>query len=202
MLRTKFTSFMKKGVVPFEKINVSGLGDLLFHEIVLEEAKAHEKAFKELKKLKLPSTDVPDFFSKIKGSDLKEMMKFIQANIDKSTKKEQPHNQHFRKMKKAYEKERKDLQKAWTAQGIKANKVSSKPSNNDYNLLYSANHRKYKLVTHDEILFSVASEFLEEGFILRTEDILNQILKINPSLKIKIEDATNNLESIGEKINI
>ena len=106
----KIYFFMKKGVVPFEKINVSGLGDLLFHlfhEIVLEEAKAHEKAFKELKKLKLPSTDVPDFFSKIKGSDLKEMMKFIQANIDKSTKKEQPHNQHFRKMKKAYEKERK-----------------------------------------------------------------------------------------------
>ena len=197
----KIFFFMKKKVFESKNISIDGLGNLYFHPIVLEEAEAHKEAWRVREEYAYVIQEMPSFFKELTTDLINEIVTFIRQNTHPSFKSVWIDDQKFVRKRKAYEVERKRLQKQWSNSGVKGRKIKSKPSLSDYRLLYTADIEGCKLCTHDEILFAVAHEFLNEGETLKTEDIINQIYRKNPRLKDNIEEAINNLHFLSENIN-
>lgn len=197
----KLYFFKKKGVIPSQSISID-IGAVQFHPIVLEEVEGHVGFWKYATEYNISNRTehCPNFFKDILPEDPEEILKFVRANLCSSIDSVDTKSEVFLNKRRIYEAERNRLQAKWKAGGSKGAKVESMPSLNDYSILFSAESSKFKIVTHDEILFAIATEILEDASLLRVEDIIRSFYQADPKLKPLIESVITNLEYINEPI--
>ncbi len=174
---------------------------LKFHPIVLEEVEGHQAAMKLFSEYGISSEYQPSFFSDIGENEVQKIVDFVKNNIAEIQEVDVD-SRHFVNKRRVYEGERKRLQSEWKKTGVKGKKVNSKPSDADYSILFSAHCSKCKIVTNDEILLSVAEEFLESGYTFKVEDIINSYFVSNQSLKKDIEEVVGTLNQFGFTFNL
>jgi predicted nucleic acid-binding protein len=196
----KLYFFAVKEVIPFYNIQIGGVGVLEFHPIVLEELTAHLEAHRILSDYGWTDETFPKFFDSLNENQKLQLTNFVSSNVSKTITSVSSSDSDFHTSRKAYEKERVNLQNIWKSNGTQGRKVFSKPTLNDYKVLFSAQECNYKLLTNDEILLAVAESILDEGFTYKTEDIINAALKLDPSKKQIVEEVLDNLSLIGEAI--
>jgi hypothetical protein len=196
----KLYFFRRKKIIPESSIIIDGIGIVEFHPIVLEEVESHIGFWNKANEYHLSNKTeyCPNFFKELLESDFPQIIEFIKANICSSVAPVNIHTQDFSDKRKIYEAERERLQKKWKSNGVSGRKVSSKPSSKDYSILYSAERHAHKIITHDEILFAVATEILDDSSLLKVEDVIAQIYEKNPQSKPDIECVLTNLEYLGE----
>ena len=197
----KLFFFVEKGLVASSNINIQGFGKIEFHPIVKDEVEAHTTAWRLSSQYGIKSADYPAFLETVGEGTVKKIELFVKNNISNTINPVDTTSQKYINKKRIYEDERKDIQKEWVSQGVSGKKVRSKPSINDYSVLFSADCYKHKILTNDEILLAVATEFLDAGFIFKTEDALNAIYKANPACKPDLEEVIRTLSSLNEAIN-
>lgn len=170
----KLYFFRRKNLVPLSKLEIDGIGIVEFHPIVLEEVSGHIGFWNKACEYNLSNKTehCPNFFHALLADDFPKTIDFITANLCTSIESVNVKGQDFSDKRKIYEAERQRLQKIWKENGVLGKKVTSKPSNNDYCILYSAEKHNHKIITHDEILFAVATEILDDSVLLRVEDNL------------------------------
>ena len=194
--------FIDKAIIPWSSISININSLIKFHPIVLLEVHSHKEAWDLCQAYSYSSPIYPDFFDLIRGEGIQKVIEFVESNIEKQIPSVDIDSREFHNKRKTYEAERHRLQLAWKNSGVLGNKTTSKPSNNDYSVLFSAEKYGLKLVTNDEILLSIAQEFLAEENTYKAEDIINARYKENPNLRELIEDASEVLNNLKITFNI
>jgi hypothetical protein len=199
----KLYFFVSTGVVPSRNIIIKNLGIVEFHPIVKVEVEAQTVAWRLSASYGIKGYgDWPAFFDLIGDKEVKKIEEFVENNISTRDVNVDTGSKAFLLKKKIYEKERMAIQKAMQEQGRVGRKVISVPSDNDYSVLYSAEIKKFKIVTNDEILLKVAEEFLDADQTLKAEDVLKVIYNNDIALESKIKETIETLDSLGEVITI
>lgn len=200
----KLYFFAQKNVIRTSPIEIQSIGTVVFHQVVLEEVSAHIESWMYLNKVGIrpPEGEYPNFFDVIGEEELSKIEKFVTDNLSQDFAPVDSDQPKFQIKRKIYERERKKIQAQWQKSGTKGRKTYSTPSNADYGILYTAETTKTKIVTNDEILLAVAEDILGEGNTYKTEDLINAVLREDPSKKAAIQEALTNLEFMGEHINV
>lgn len=192
---------MGKGLFNNSKIVLPDGDELKFHPIVLEEVEGHQAAMKLFNEYGITSEYKPSFFSDIGDFEVQKIVDFVRNNLAEIDNVDVD-SRHFVNKRRIYEGERKRLQNEWKGTGVRGRKVTSKPSDADYSILFSAHCSNYKIVTNDEILLSVAEEFLDSGHTYKVEDIINSFYTSNQSFKKVIEEVVETLEHFSFTFNL
>lgn len=165
-------SFISQGVIPSKNILIGS--DLFqFHPIVLAEVEAHTQAW-------IVSNEL--------GYVDENLAAIALVNSD---------TEAFVAQRKIYENTRIELQDEMRRRGYKGRKVDSKPSLNDYKILYSAHTLQVKISTNDGILLEISREILDSHNALTTENLLKMILIADPLKKKDIEEVLKTLHYLG-----
>ena len=195
--------FLEKKIIPERNIF---LGEekikIEFHPIVKEEIEAHFTAWLTCKELKISTkSSCPSFFDSIGKSAIEKIVGFVDANLAPSFSVDTTSDEFFNR-KKVYEAARKKIQIGWTSEGVIGKKTYSKPSDQDYSILFSVEKNLLKLATNDEILLAIACELLEEGSTYKTEDLINLVYLINLSSEEKIKEVCATLSALDQTFNL
>lgn len=197
----KLFFFVEKGLVSSKDISIQDFGKIEFHPIVKLEVEAHATAWRLSSKYGITSADYPAFFGMVGEQTIVKIENFVDNNFSRLINPVDTTSQRYISKRRIYESERKHIQNEWASQGVLGRKVRSRPSDNDYSILFSADCFKHKILTNDEILLAVATEFLDAGCIFKTEDVLNAIYKANPSCRSDMQEVINTLSALGEMVN-
>lgn len=198
----KLYFFKRKNIIPSTNIIVPNLGRVEFHPIVLQELKEHIKFYQQhvSDEEMFKSFQFPQFLKCLSDAEITDLLDFTSKNLCRSISTVDTRGRPFKSKRIIYERERVRLQTLWKEQGEKGRKITSKPSDRDYSILVSAETHKCKILTHDEILSAVSTEFLGDGSLFRVEDVINQFYKQNNNLKTGIDSVLIDLSFLGEKI--
>lgn len=198
----KLFFFRRKNVIPAVSIAIPNIGNVEFHPIVIQELKEHIKFYKQHENDDeiLKTQYFPQFLKNLSAKDITDLEEFAHKNMCRSIATVNTKSGLFTNKRSSYEKIRVRLQAEWKAQGVVAKKVRSIPTHRDYSILFSAQHHKMKILTHDEILGAVAIEILDDGCLFKVEDVIYQVLQSNAALKPQVVSALDDLNFLGEKI--
>lgn len=191
--------FISQNIIPSKHI-VIGVDVFQFHPVVLEEVEAHTQAWITSQELNYVDEYLPSFFDAIKKDGILKICKFVEANLATVTLVNTD-SESFVSQRKIYEAARIILQAEMKKNGDKGKKIDSIPSLNDYKILYSAQSQKFKISTNDGILLEISKEILEPHNALKTEGILNLILKADPNKRANIEETLKSLSYLGRNLN-
>ena len=180
-----------------------GLGKLEFHPIVKAEFDDDIDAFHFYKNInpKPSKKPFPDFLEIFGEQEFSKIEKFIDDNL--SSKSLTPKNDPmFKKVKKVYNDYREKLQQEWRESGKfqGSKKAKSKPTDEDYLLLYDSILCGFNLVTNDEILLEVSKYFFEEmkQNPYMAEDVIKAYYRRDTSLEPKIIEISKTMDYCSE----
>lgn len=199
----KLFFFADKNIIPSQKININGQGEVIFHPIVKTELDSHLVAYATLKELgyKPSNMNIPAFIKNAPDQYfLDRLDKFITDNLCSELKTFDLNDSKFSKHHQVYENLRKKIQKVLHKSDYKGNAKTSQPSIEDYNVLYAADIHDYKIVTNDGILKKVAEAYLDDDKVLIAEDLIRAVYKNDQSKQNDIDRAIDNATILGESI--
>jgi hypothetical protein len=191
--------FISQNVIPSKNIMV-GADLFQFHPIVLEEVEAHAQAWITATELGYKDNDLPSFFDEIQKDGILKICKFVDDNLAQVAEVKSD-TADFINQRKIYETTRLILQQQMRNKGAVGKKVDSRPSLNDYKILYSASKQNMKLSTNDGILLEISKEILDPQNALKTEAVLKLILISDSTKKKGIEETLKTLNYLGRILN-
>jgi len=195
--------FLEKKIIPERNIFLGEeKAKVEFHPIVKEEIEAHFTAWLTCRELNISTKNAcPSFFDSIGKSAIEKILKFVSGNLAPSLTVNITSNEFFNR-KKVYEAVRKKIQTDWALEGVKGKKISSKPSDQDYSILFSVEKNLLKLATNDEILLAIARELLVEGSTYKTEDLINLVYLADSSVEEKIKEVCATLSALDQTFSL